>query len=222
MRAAGRVLGVVSMNDDLELRCRCGNVHGRVRDVSPRTVNRVVCYCDDCQAYVHHLGRAELLDAHGGTDIVQVSPATLTFDRGMENIAGVRLGPKGLYRWYATCCKTPLGNTASPAIPFIGIPDVAFGDLDASRRDVVFGKAWGILGKFAVGGPPEGSTKPNLRGIARVVRLIAGGKLRGRGWPNPFFEQKTRAPRYALTTLSAEEREALRPLCGPNPTRPAL
>ena len=207
------------MNEDLELRCRCGNVHGRVRDVSPRTVNRVLCYCDDCQAFAHHLGRAELLDERGGTDIVQVLPASMTFDLGTEHIAGLRLGPKGLYRWYTTCCKTPLGNTATPALPFVGITGSVLGDLGPSRRDALFGAAWPVLGKFAIGGPPEGSTKPSLRGIARTVRLLAGGKLRGKGWPNPFFEKQTRAPRYVVTTLTTEERDALRPLCGPHPTR---
>src|SRR5690606_7428174 len=130
------VLPVLSMNQDLELRCRCGNVHGWLRDVSPRTVNRVVCYCDDCQAFLHHLGRNDLLDAQGGTDIVQVSPASFELDRGTENVMGVRLGPKGLYRWYAGCCKTPLGNMTTPSIPFVGITHELFGDLDAARRDV--------------------------------------------------------------------------------------
>src|SRR5262249_31767225 len=104
-----------------ELRCRCGGVRGRVKDAAPQTVNRLVCYCDDCQAFAHHLGRADLLDPHGGTDIVQVAPASVAFDEGADRIEGVRLGPKGLYRWYAKCCNTPVGNTVSPAVAFVGI-----------------------------------------------------------------------------------------------------
>src|SRR5690349_9274547 len=100
------------MSQDVELRCRCGEVGGRVKDAAPGAVNRVVCYCDDCQAFAHHLGRADLLDAQGGTDIVQVAPpASLVFDRGSDRIVGLRLTPKGLYRWYAISCKTPVGNT---------------------------------------------------------------------------------------------------------------
>ena len=186
-----------------------------------RTISRVVCYCDDCQAFLHHLGRADLLDARGGAEIIQVSPAALELDRGTEHVTGLRLGPKGLYRFYASCCKTPLGNLASPAIPFIGLSHEVFGDIDALRRDTLFGTPWRILGKFAIGGKPEGATTSNLRGIARTVRLLAGGKLTGKGWPNPFFEKNARAPRYAVTTLSPAEREALRPLCGPTPKQPA-
>jgi hypothetical protein len=199
------------MGRDAVVRCRCGEVHGRVEDASPRSSNRVVCYCDDCQAFAHHLGRADLLDAHGGSDIVQIAPASLSFDRGMERITALRLTSKGLYRWYASCCKTPLGNMVGPGIPFVGIvaralesPDEDFGKPRAS-----------ILGKFAIGTPPPGSTRPQLRFLARVTRLILGWKLRGRGWPHPFFDRATRAPRYPVTVLTREEREAVRPRCGP-------
>ena len=83
------------MSTQAELRCRCGEVVGAVTNASPQTVNRVVCYCDDCQAFAHQLGRADLLDAKGGSDIVQVAPASLTFVKGQDRIAGVRLTPKG-------------------------------------------------------------------------------------------------------------------------------
>ena len=201
------------MNRDAKLHCRCGEVQGHVKDASPGTVNRIVCYCDDCQAFLHHLGRADLLDAHGGTNIVQVAPASLTFERGTERIAGLRLTPKGLYRWYASCCKTPLGNTLSPAIPFVGVVAQAFENPDAT-----FGAPIGaILGKFAIGTPPAGSTKLNPRLLARALRMVIGWRLRGRAWPHPFFDRATRAPSHPLTILSRSEREALRPRCGPRP-----
>src|SRR5579864_1705295 len=109
------------MNSKAELQCRCGEVRGIVADASPRTANRAVCYCDDCQAFAHRLGRADLLDAQGGTDIVQLAPASLAFVQGQNRIRGLRLTPKGLYRWYASCCNTPVGNTLTPAAPFVGI-----------------------------------------------------------------------------------------------------
>jgi hypothetical protein len=202
---------------EAELCCRCGEVHGRVTNASPEAVNRVVCYCDDCQAFLHHLGRADLLDAHGGTDLVQVAPASLSFDRGSERIAGLRLTPKGLYRWYASCCKTPLGNTLGPAIPFVGIVVEAF-EGSARRCDEVFGKPIGaILGRYAVGGAPGGSTRFSLRLLLRARGLVLGWRLRGQTWPHPYFDHATRAPRHPLTTLSRTEREALRPLCGAHP-----
>jgi hypothetical protein len=211
------------MIQDVELGCRCGQVHGWVRGVSSGTVNRGICYCADCQAFLHYLGRADLLDAHGGTDIVQVAPATVSFDRGEERIVGIRLSPKGLFRWFASCCKTPLGNTMKPSVPFIGMaPEVFRGAPDARRRDEVFGAVRGAMfGQYATGGAPEGSTRVNWGMLAHVVRLVLGWKLRGTTWPHPFFERATRAPSHPVTTLSRDEREALRAHCGPNPSVPA-
>ena len=76
------------MKSHAKLRCRCGEVSGRVSGASPSKLNRVVCYCSDRQAFAHYLGRADLLDAQGGSNIVQAAPASVTFDRGTEHIAG--------------------------------------------------------------------------------------------------------------------------------------
>ena len=216
------------MSQDVELSCRCGAIHGWVRGVSPSTVNRAICYCDDCQAFLHHLGRADLLDAHGGTDVVQVAPRTVTFDSGAERIVGLRLTPNGLHRWFASCCKTPLGNTLTPWIPFIGIAMEAFrGAPDVRRRDELFGKVRGaVCSKYATGVVPEASIKTyHGRGLlGRMLRLMLGWKLRGMTWPHPFFDRTTQAPSHPVTTLSPDERESLRAKCGPNPsvfTRPA-
>jgi hypothetical protein len=207
---------IPAVSTTVTLRCRCGKVEGHVTNASPRAVNRVVCYCDDCQAFLHHLGQADLMDGSGGTDIVQVAPAALAFPKGAEHIAGVRLTPKGLYRWYAACCKTPLGNTLGPGLPFVGLVARVF-EPGAGGVDL-FGKpVGGILGKFAIGEPPAGSTGLNLRLIARALGNVARWRLSGKTWPHPFFDRATLAPARPVVTLSLAERDALRPLCGPRP-----
>jgi hypothetical protein len=206
------------MTTRAELHCRCGEVRGFVADASPHTVNRVVCYCDDCQAFAHHLGRADLLDPHGGSDIVQLAPGSLTFVQGQDRIVGLRLTPKGLFRWHTTCCNTPVGNTVSPTIPFVGIVVQAF-DSGTQRPDDVFGRPIGaILGKYAIGDVPGASRGMGLSLMLRAIRMVLGWRLRGRAWPNPFFARETRAPIYPVEVLSPSEREALRRLCGPQPT----
>jgi hypothetical protein len=203
------------MNASAELRCRCGEVRAAVKNHSPRTVNRVTCYCDDCQAFAHRLGRADLLDSHGGTDIVQVAPASLTFVEGRDKITALRLSPKGLYRRYARCCNTPVGNTASPSLPFVGLVTQSFTS-DRQNPDQLFGGPVGaILGKFAVGEVPKQVQGVSFGLILRTLRLILSWRLSGKTWPHPFFDQTTRQPRYPVMVLTREQREALRPLCGP-------
>jgi hypothetical protein len=208
------------MGGQIEVRCRCGEVRGTVTEASPRTVNRVICYCDDCQAYAHQLGRADLLDAKGGSDIVQLAPASIRFTKGQDRIVGLRLTPKGLYRWYAKCCNTPLGNTLSAAVPFVGIPVQSF---DTTRPDDVFGKPMGaILGKYAVGEPPAGSTGVNFSLLLRAIGKVLSWRLGGKTWPHPFFAREDRSPLYPLTIVPHERRETLRALCGPRPTAHVL
>lgn len=211
------------MSENLELMCRCGQIHGSAKAVSPRHANRVICYCDDCQAFLHYLGRPELLDAHGGTDVIQVPPNVIEFDRGTSNIAGLRLTDKGMHRWYASCCKTPLGNTVTPAIPFIGIPlELFLGAGQGARLDEIFGKPRNrVMAKFAIGHPDHAAAGITPGVIIGAITKVMSWKLSGKTWPHPYFEKTTGAPKYPLTILTPAQRDALRPLCGPTPKAPA-
>jgi len=176
---------------------------------------------DDCQAFAHQIGRADLLNSQGGSDIIQFAPASLTFLQGQHRIVGLRLTPKGLFRWYASCCNTPVGNTLAPAIPFVGIVAQGF-DHETHRAEDAFGPPGGaILGKYAIGEPPAGSTGLNLPLLLRAIGKVLGWRLRGKAWPHPFFGKGKGEPVYPFTVLSREEREALRPLCGPHPAAEA-
>ena len=92
------------------IRCTCGQVRGEA-DLG-HAYTRGTCHCHDCQAYARWLGRPELMDAAGGTDIVPMSPADIRLTAGVEHLACMSLSEKGTLRWYAACCRTPLGNTA--------------------------------------------------------------------------------------------------------------
>ena len=209
------------MDRDVEVSCRCGNVHGHVTGASPGAVNRVVCYCSDCQAFVHWLRRPDLLDAHAGSHIVQVAPAALSFDRGQEHIRCVKLSDKGMYRWYASCCNTPLGNSPRPAIPFIGLLTQGFVGGPAVV-DQAFGVSRGsFFGEFGVGDVPQEARRLNVLLLLRSIWRILSFRFSGKAWPHPYFERETQAPRYPVAVLTTAERDALRPLCGPRPSASA-
>jgi len=159
-----------------------------VTNVSPNTVNRVICDCDDCQAFLHQLDRADLLDAQGGSDIIQIAPASLSFVAGRERIVGLRLSPRGLYRWYASCCRMPLGNMLGPAIPLVGVLAQAL-ECETQKPDDLCGPPIGrIFGKYAIDGVPERSTRLNPWRLARVMRMVLGWRMGGQTWRHPFFD----------------------------------
>jgi hypothetical protein len=202
------------MTGRISLRCQCGAVRGDAIDVSPRTGNRLVCYCDDCQAFAHHLGRTDVLDEAGGTDIFQLAPAQVRITEGVDGVRCIRLSPKGLFRWYAACCRTPLANTASARFPFVGLLS-SFMDHAANgrTRDQDLGPPFAyVQGRYAVGGLPA-HVDPNattLPVILRIVRLLARWWITGRGTPSPFFDPTTRAPIASPEVLRLEQRETLR------------
>lgn len=148
---------------------------------------------------------------------MQVAPAALRFEQGTDQIAGLRLGAKGLFRWYARCCNTPLGNTVGTAIPLVGIVAQAF-DTDGGADRVVGSPTVSIMGQFAVDGPPPGSTGWNVGLYARIIRLVLGWRLGGQAWPHPFFNRADGQPMYPIEVLSVRDRDALRAYCGPRPT----
>lgn len=104
----------------LSLHCECGQVQGRV-DTGQAYV-RAACYCSDCQAYARFLGRPAIIDADGGTDIVAMNPSAVHITSGHQHIACMSFSGKGLLRWYADCCRTPLGNTSRDAmVSYVGM-----------------------------------------------------------------------------------------------------
>ncbi len=199
------------MSSTLPLRCRCGAVRGVMTGVSPATGTHVVCYCNDCQAFARFLGQDGVVDAWGGTDIFQVSPSQIRVTEGADHLACVRLSEKGLFRWYAGCCQTPIGNMLGPALPFIGVVR-AFRDPSAGAgADAALGPPRGhIWGQFAVGGcPAHAHPKAPLGLTLRMLRPMLGWWIGGKGQPQPFFDGVTGAPRVAPKVLTSAERAAL-------------
>lgn len=138
---------------DVPLKCACGAVRGIAGNVSPGSGMRVVCYCEDCQRFAHYLGREDILDAHGGTEVFQMPPADVKITHGAEQIRCIRLTSKGLHRWYTACCRTPIGNTLSAAGPFVGVIHNFIGD--ERVRETNLGPVRGyVQTKFALSSLP--------------------------------------------------------------------
>ena len=198
---------------DLPLRCRCGAVRGVARGVSPVKVNHCFCYCDDCQAFVHFLGRAgDIFDEHGGTEITQMSQASVAFTAGTDKIAAVKLTSKGLMRWYASCCGTPIGNTlGTSAMPFIGVIH-AFIDAPSAALGPIRGRGWGKRAKGGRAAVPKDGM-PDALMIARMLGKLLKWRLRGDHKRSTLFDAVTGNPLVEPRVLDSVEREELRRRC---------
>ena len=200
------------MPTDIPLRCACGKLRGAALGVSPGAGCRVVCYCDDCQAFARFLGRPDITDEWGGTDIFQMAPSKVRIISGADALRCMRLSHKGMHRWYCGECMTPVGNTPSLRVPFVGLIHTFMDHgSDGPAHDDVLGKPLGyVQTKFAVGiMPPSPRGSSLLRVIGRSVRLLGKWWFTGAGSPSPFFDDQTRAPRSEPRILGPEERRAL-------------
>lgn len=169
---------------------------------------RVICHCVDCQAYARALGRDDIVDAWGGTDVFQSYPANVRLTAGVEHLRCLRLSERGLMRWHSGCCQTPIGNTMSKArMPFVGIVHT-FVDHRAHPRDDVLGPAVRTQVKQAPRRPPNASTAPPFGVVARAALFLGRGWLRGAHAPSPFFDDAGQ-PVVTPRVLSSDERSGM-------------
>ncbi len=187
------------------IQCQCGTVKGEISGSGPHS--RVICYCKDCRAFARFLGDEQrTLDAQGGTEVLQLAQARIRWLAGEDQLAAMRLSPKGLVRWYCRCCRTPIGNTmAERNMCFIGL---IHNCLQQDRLDADFGAAVAQANTEGALGSP----KPQKRGIAGVILrflfLVLRGRLSGSYRRSPFYHADGTL-KVTPQVISAAERTAL-------------
>src|ERR1700709_497884 len=138
---------------DLHFRCACGAVTGRLRGPLRRHGIRFACCCDDCQVCAHHLGRADILDANGGTDSYHADSSRLEITSGLDRLASLkvaRIASRPVLRWYCGTCKSPLFNTYDTAQR--SLFGLILANADAAERNALLGPSTGIIWrKFEIG-----------------------------------------------------------------------
>ena len=188
------------------LRCRCGTLKGSVSH--PEKVNRGVCYCRDCQAYAHFLGKAEdILDELGGTDVIATLPQYVTLTQGVEALACMSLTENGLLRWYASCCNTPIGNTQRNfKVSFVGLVHTCLED-PSKTLDSSFGPVRMRVNTKNAKGTPESMPLSTVTSVLRFLTSVVRARLDGSYKRTPFFDSHRGTPVVAPKVLSASERE---------------
>jgi Family of unknown function (DUF6151) len=191
------------MTREVAIRCRCGSLRGVARDVSLGTTCRCSCYCGDCRAFVHFLERPDVLDAAGGVELLQIARSSVRIENQSE-LACLRLSPKGMFRWYAACCRTPIGNTVAK-IPFFGLLQCC---IDPDVDQASLGPVTLVNTATALGPLPPHPRVP-VRMVLKTVGLVLGWWLRDRNTDSCFFDASG-TPKVVPTVLDAAQREALR------------
>jgi hypothetical protein len=192
----------------LPLRCACGTVQGELDADQPTA--RAVCYCKDCQAYARFLRREdEVLNEQGGTEIIAARPRALRFSAGQDRIACMSLSEKGPLRWYASCCRTPIGNTArGRKIAYLGLTRSCLEASDAAVTEAL-GPVKIALNTKSARGKVRSTPFATFLGVLTIMRNVLGARLGGKYKDNPFFERGSGAPIAAPTNLTRAERTAL-------------
>lgn len=179
-----------------EFTCSCGKTGWRITD-GARPL-RVACHCADCQAFARHLGKTELLDASGGSELVVVRPRTLEITKGSENIRPLRLSPRGLFRWHTTCCNTPLANTPpDPKLAYVGLFTAP------AQTQAGFGPLAARINTAGTQPPVQGFG--GYKTLARLMARIGWDRLAGTWKQNALFGPD-RAPIAPPHVVSKEDR----------------
>ncbi|MEM8978843.1 MAG: DUF6151 family protein [Pseudomonadota bacterium] len=182
---------------NIALSCTCGSLQGVLKDVSPRTGTHLICHCDDCRAANNHIGKSDPGDE--GIDLFQTTPDKIEIVKGGGNLGIMRLGPRGLMRWYATCCNTPMFNTlASAKLPFVGVQAASLEAPDELPR---------VTSRMHKKGKDG---KPKHQGAGRagfkIVQRMAAARISGRWKDTPFFDATTLDPVVEPQVLTRKER----------------
>ncbi len=173
---------------DHPIRCRCGQLRGTVAAGAKFT--RAVCYCRDCQAFAAALGSpAGMLDAKGGTDVVATLPREVRFSAGAERLACLSFSYRGLLRWYASCCRSPIGNTPrNPGMSYVGLVHSSLGS-DPRDLDAAFGRPSLItFGQHATEPVPSSGLRM-LTATAQIAFRLLGARLDGSWRRTSFFDR---------------------------------
>ncbi|MCB0419719.1 MAG: hypothetical protein KDD61_01910 [Bdellovibrionales bacterium] len=185
----------------MKIQCDCGQFQAEISHFPKNSAGRLACYCDDCQKYLKKLGREDLLDPYGGTEVIPVYPCDIKFLSGRENLKCNRLSEKGLNRWSTKCCNSPIANV-KPFFPWVGVIHSAY-----TRKDPQFLENLGpirsrIMGAYAHGRPPfKIPQKMDLNAIVSVLPFILKGKFLKKYKDSPFFESDGKTPIVDVTIL---------------------
>jgi hypothetical protein len=148
-----------------------------------------------------------VLDELGGTDVVTTLQQHLRFTQGKEHLACLSLSEQGLLRWYASCCDTPIANTArDPGLSFVALVHTGLGASGAALEAELGTIRVPVNPKHAKGKVSYSAPRA-LFSTARIVASVLRARMNGSWKQSPFFQPDTAEPVVIPRVLGAAERE---------------
>lgn len=192
----------------IPVRCRCGKLQGELD--TDAVAARAKCYCTDCRAFARFLGNEiTLLDGAGGTEVAAALPSGLRFTEGLDHLACMSLSPKGLYRWYASCCRTPIGNTPrDPKTSYVGVIRACLA-VPSAELDAQLGRELIVTNTKTAYRKVEGKPLALAWAVVKIGSMIVRARAAGRWKANPFFAAGSDRPVREPEVISRERRAEL-------------
>lgn len=196
----------------LDFKCECGAVRGVLHGASSRPGRRVICHCNNCQAFAHYLGReTQMLDDNAGTSVYQTDPSRFKITKGRERIACVNLTNKPMLHWYCADCRTPIAKTLSSArFAFLSLILTGF---DSGKTNALLGTDVKHVATWSGAGDMSKVKKAGILGITAIIwdMLLRTTKaqLKPELGQSPLFDSNTGEPVTTPIKLTRAERLAL-------------
>ena len=187
------------------LQCQCGALHGQV-DQTQHAL-RGICYCHDCRAYSHHLGKASVThDALGGVEFLATQAQHVTLSGGIQHLACLSLSEKGLLRWYARCCNTPLANTTRNwKLSYVGLVHTCL-KADAASYERAFPRLQMRVNTGGAKQGPPGMQFGTIVALMGFMPRVMVSSVTGAYKQTPFFCAPAGSPKVEASVLSKAER----------------
>ena len=182
---------------ETDLTCECGSFHATLREIDPKRGTHLRCHCADCRA-AYRILRPNV-EPRGGIHIYQTDPDKIDIIKGQEHFECLQLSPKGMLRWYASCCDTPLINTTRSAkMPFAGVLTATANDPHVFGAVIAEANIKGTDGKVQ----HKGMTRMVIRLFSRMIST----RISGRWKETPFFSAPLFVPIFEPRLVAKKDK----------------
>jgi len=145
-------------------------------------------------------------DASGGAEFVAARAEHVVLDAGIEHLACLSLSEKGLLRWYAACCNTPIANTTRDwKFPYVGIIRTCL-MADSASFQRSFPRVQMRVNTTSAKQAPQSMLLQTVVTLMGFMSRVIASRINGAYRRTPFFVSPEGLPRTEINVLSESER----------------